>query len=225
MSKINDILEKLHDNAPTVVDLPGINGKTIQCKALFIKKEPPCLELIFPPQAWDATELKFGTDCNLVVEQNNLSVNLVARLDQISGDRRLILTAREPVDPESLREYFRVAINTTIEASYIAGPKDTRTNTWRLTGTTLDLSGSGVLALFSSVPPSRQNIQLVITVPEEDNPIVCLANMVRSYKIRSNRYQIAFHFESITPKTRDMIMACCMQEQRRQLRENIQISS
>lgn len=221
MSGIHDILEKLADNAPTIVDLPGIHDETIRCNALFVKKELPCLELVFPPRSWDAADLKIGADCNLAVDHNGLTVNLIARLDSVVRDRRLSFTAREPVAPEALRDYFRVAIATAIEASYIAGPKETKIDTWKMTGTTLDLSGSGVLAIFSEKPPSSHRIQLVITVPEESMPIVCLANVVRSYRIRKNRFQVAFHFENITSKARDMIMACCMQEQRRQLRENV----
>ena len=224
MSGIHDILRKLADNAPTIVDLPGIHDETIRGKALLVKKESPCLELVFPPRSWNAADLKIGADCNLAVDHNGLTVNLIARLDSVVRDRRLSFTAREPVAPEVLRDFFRVSINTAIEASYIAGPKETKIDTWRMIGTTLDLSGSGVLAIFSGKPPSTQRIQLVITVPEEDNPIVCLANVVRSYRIRKNRFQVAFHFINITSKTRDMIMACCMQEQRRQLRENVHIA-
>jgi len=223
VSGIHDILAKLNDKAPTIVDLPGIREETIRCKALFVKKELPCLELVFPPRSWEATDLKIGADCNLAVEHNGLTINLIARLDGVVRDRRLRFTAREPVAPESLRDYFRVSINTPIEASYIAGPKEIKNTTWKLTGTTLDLSGSGVLALFTEKPPSHQRIQLVITVPEEDTPIVCLASVVRAYRIRKNRFQVAFHFENLTPKTRDMLIACCMQEQRRQLRENVHI--
>lgn len=222
MARINDILDKLIDNAPAVVDIPGKHEDNFRCKALLIKKESPVLELVFPPQSWEAENLQIGADCNLAVEHNGMTVNLIARLDGVVNDRRLIFTAREPVSPESLREYFRVSINIPIEASYIAGPKETKIRTWKMVGTTLDLSGSGVLALFPEKPPSNFRIQLVITATAEEAPIVCLANVIRTYRIRKNRYQVAFHFESISTRTRDQIISCCLQEQRRQLRENVQ---
>ncbi len=222
MARINEILEKLNDNAPTVVDIPGKREENFRCKALFIKKESPALELVFPPHSWEADNLEIGSDCNLAVEHNGLTVNLIARLDAVVRERRLSFTAREPVSPEALRDYFRVSINTAIEASYIAGPKETKTRTWKMIGTTLDLSGSGVLAIFAEKPPSNHRIQLVITISGEENPIVCLANVIRSYRIRKNRFQVAFHFENISTKTRDVIISCCLQEQRRQLRENVQ---
>jgi len=222
VARINEILEKLNDNAPTVVDIPGKGEENYRCEALFIKKEYPTLELVFPPHSWEAENLQIGGDCNLAVEHNGLTVNLIARLDGVIRERRLSFTAREPVSPEALRDYFRVSINTSIEASYIAGPKETKTRTWKMIGTTLDLSGSGVLAIFAEKPPSNHRIQLVITTSDEDTPIICLANVIRSYRIRKNRFQVAFHFENVSTKTRDVIISCCLQEQRRQLRENVQ---
>jgi c-di-GMP-binding flagellar brake protein YcgR len=222
VARIDEILSKLHDNAHTMVDIPGIHGECFRCKAVLIKKETPLVELVFPPRSWEADKIKIGADCNMVVEHHEHTINLVARLDGVVRDRRLHFTVREPVSPESLRDYFRVSINTPIEASYIAGLKETKTHTWKMVGSTIDLSGSGVLAVFAEKPPSNSHIQLVITVPDEESPIVCLANVVRSYRIRKNRYQVAFHFEAITNRTRDQIISCCFQEQRRQLRENVQ---
>ena len=222
MARIKEILEKLNDNAPTIVDLPSNSEENFRCKALLIKKEAPNLELVFLPHSWVADDLAFGADCNLAIEHNGMTINLIARLDGVVRERRLRFTAREPIAPEVLREYFRVAINLPIEVSYIAGPKEMNTQTWKMIGTTLDLSGSGVLALFAEKPPSNHRIQMIISIPNEETPVVCLAYVVRSYRIRKNRFQVAFHFENISTKTRDVIISCCLQEQRRQLRENVQ---
>jgi c-di-GMP-binding flagellar brake protein YcgR len=222
VARINNILEKLNDHAPTTVDLPGKSEGLLRCRALLVKLEPPGLELVFPPHSWVADDLAFGADCNLAVEHNGSTVNLIARLDEVVQPRRLRFTAREPIAPESLREFFRVPINLPIEVSYIAGPKETKTETWKMIGTTLDLSGSGVLALFADKPASNHRIQMIISIPNEKTPVACLANVIRSYRIRKNRFQVAFHFENISPKSRDMLISCCLQEQRRQLRENVQ---
>lgn len=222
MATIEEILNTVSDSAPTVVDIPGRHDETFRCKALLIKKESPVVELLFPPDSWEADALEIGAKCNLVVEHKKTSLNLIAHLDSIIDDRRLLMTVREPISPSVLRDFFRVAINTPIEASYISGFKEVKVQTWKMIGTTLDLSGSGVLALFAEKPASSYHIQLVISVPQEPTPIVCLASMVRSYRIRKNRHQVAFHFENISAKTRDQIISCCLQEQRRQLRENVQ---
>lgn len=221
MARIDEILEKLKDNAHAVVDIPGVNDESYRFNALLIKRTSPELELLFPPESWKISDLKIGASCNLAIEQNDATVNLIARLDFPVDARRLHFTAREPVSPESLRDYFRVLTNVPIEASYVAGPKEINTQSWKMLGTTIDLSGSGVLAMFAEKPASNHRIQLVISPPEERNPIICLGNVVKAYRIRKNRYQVAFHFEHISTKTRDQVISYCLQEQRRQLRENL----
>jgi len=219
VSKITEILDKLNDHAPAVIDIPARNGEHYRCKAMFVKKENLTVELVFPPNSWDADNLALGTECTVAVEHDGRDINILACLDQVTSDRRLQFTAKEPVSLESLREYFRVAIHLPIEASYIAGPREVNGKTWKMLGTTIDLSGSGVLAVLADKPPTTHNIQIVITMPEDEPSIVCLADVVRTYRLRKSRYQVAFHFEVVSTKTRDQIISCCLQEQRRQLRE------
>jgi len=199
-----------------MVDIPARNGENYRCKAVLVKKEYPTVELVFPPNSWEESNLSLGSECTLSIEHDGRDINILASLDKVTSDRRLQCTANEPISLESLREYFRVLINLPLEARYIAGPKEVKAKTWKMVGTTIDLSGSGVLALFSEKPAT----QLVITMPEDDSSIVCLADVVRTYRLRKNRYQVAFHFEVVSSKTRDQIISCCLQEQRRQLREN-----
>lgn len=222
MSKIEELLNKLSDNAPATVDIPGKNEEVFRCKALLLKKDSPLLELIFPPDSWNIEELKVGANCSVSIDQHGVAITIIARLDGATSDRRLLFTAREPVSVESLRDFFRVNINTAIQASYIAGPKEVKYHSWKMIGTTIDLSGSGVLAMFAEKPPNEHRIILEITPPEDADPIFCLANVIRSYRIRKNRYQVAFHFTDISSKTRDQIISCCLKEQRRQLRENVE---
>jgi c-di-GMP-binding flagellar brake protein YcgR len=161
-------------------------------------------------------------NCSITVEHQGEKIVLIARLEKVIDNRRLRFIAREPITPESLRDYFRVPINMPVKASYTAEQQDTRAECWRMTGTTIDLSGSGLLAMFSQRPTSSQRILLELTPSDDPEPIFCLANVIRSYRIRRNRFQVAFHFIEVTPKTRDQIVSCCLREQRRQLRENVQ---
>lgn len=222
MARITELLNRIRDHASAMVDIPAKNGENYRCKAVLLKKEIPTVELIFPPNSWDEENLILAADCNMEVEHEGQTITLIARLDRVNGNRRLEFTAKEPMSLDSLREYFRVLINVPIEASYIAGPREVNAKTWKMLGTTIDLSGSGVLAVFAEKPPSLHNVQLVMAMPEDAPSIVCLADVVRTYRLRKNRYQVAFHFEVISSKTRDQIISCCLQEQRRQLREKIQ---
>jgi c-di-GMP-binding flagellar brake protein YcgR len=222
VSRLDELLAKIADNVPAVVDIPGQGGEMFRCNALVTGKKSPALELLFPPDAWQAEDLRLDGSCSIAVEHQGQKIVLIARLEQAIDNRRLLFIAREPITPESLRDYFRVPINTPVKASYTAEQRDTRMASWKITGTALDLSGSGMLAMFSEKPPSSQRILLEITPPENPEPIFCLANVIRSYRVRRNRFQIAFHFIEMTSKTRDQIVSCCLKEQRRQLRENVQ---
>ena len=220
MSRTLDILNKINDQVNATVDLPGRDGEHYRCKALLIKKELPEIELVFPPNSWEVENLLFEDDCHIAFELDNQPVNLIAKLQSPVNERRLRCSAREPVAPESLREYFRVSVNLPIEASYIAGAKEVKNKTWKMIGTTIDLSGCGALAVFAEKPTSTHNIQLVMTLPEDEAALVCLAEVVRTYRIRKNRYQVAFHFTVISAKTRDQLISLCLREQRKPLREN-----
>lgn len=222
MSRLDELLAKIADNVPAVVDIPGQGGEMFRCNALVTGKKSPALELLFPPDAWQAEDLRLDGSCSIAVEHQGQKIVLIARLEQAIDNRRLRFIAREPITPESLRDYFRVPINTPVKASYTAEQRDTLMASWKITGTALDLSGSGMLAMFSEKPPSSQRILLEITPPENPEPIFCLANVIRSYRVRRNRLEIAFHFIEMTSKTRDQIVSCCLKEQRRQLRENVQ---
>nr|WP_275889165.1 PilZ domain-containing protein [Desulfobulbus rhabdoformis] len=222
VASITKLLKKIKDHAPTIVDIPAKTGEDYRCKAVLRKRNGTAIELVFPPNSWEQDNLPIGANCNLAVEHQGESLNLVARLDEVSDARRLLFTAREPISPESLREFFRVLINIPIEASYIASPREVKAKTWKMLGTTIDLSGSGVLAVFAEKPPTNHNIQLVMTMPEDEPSVVCLADVVRTYRLRKNRYQVAFHYEVISQKARDQVISSCFQEQRRQLRENVQ---
>jgi len=218
---ITEILSKLYDNAPTVVDLPGDGDEYFRYEAVLVKKEREYLELLFPANAFQTDALQLGGDCTLNIECSGSTVSLIGQLDKILNDRRLGFTVQKPVSPESLRNYFRVSISLPIEASYAGNAKENDAAAWTLNGTTLDLSGGGVLALFKEKTPSLHRIQLVITTSATEPPIMCEADVIRSYRIRKNRYQVAFHFSDISTKLRDQLISCCLQEQRRQLRENV----
>ena len=114
-------------------------------------------------------------------------------------------------------------ISTPIRASYRPGPRETKSRAWEISGTTIDLSGGGVLALFPEKPANTNRIQLEIDLPGQQAPVLCLAKVVRTYRLRKNRFQVAFNITEIEGKARDIIISCCLQEQRRQLRNKVRV--
>ncbi len=223
MSRIADLIEKLNDNASTVIDIPGKDGEDRRYNTRLIKKAAKSFELLFPPSSWKAEEFELGVGCHLAIKHKDITINLVAELDAIVNERRMAFIAKEAVSPESLREFFRVSINIEVQASYNPGPKEVKTKKWTMLGSTIDLSASGVLGLFPEKPANERRIDLDINLPEPYGPVRCPATVIRSYRLRKNRYQVAFHFDEINTKTKDLLISCCLHEQRRQLRDNVEV--
>jgi hypothetical protein len=93
-----------------------------------------------------------------------------------------------------------------------------------MAGTTIDISGSGILASFSSPPPMDSQTRLEITLPTSPPEIISvLAHPVRKQQINENQYDVAYHFEDITIEDRDKIIGCCLRIQRRLLRLKVRV--
>ncbi|NOQ46677.1 MAG: hypothetical protein GQ559_08415 [Desulfobulbaceae bacterium] len=222
MSAITEIINELQDSAHVIVDIPTRDGEHRRLTSVFKKREAPQFELVFPPNFLQFEDIELGTKCRLAVKHYDNAINLLAKVDVIDGDRTLLLTAMESISPESLRDYFRVTMNVPIQASHTPGPREVHAP-WELTGNTVDMSGGGVLAFLPAKPINKSRIQLLIELPDHSEPVICVAHVVRTYRMRKQRYQVAFHFDEIDRKARDQIISSCLQEQRRQLRDNISV--
>ncbi len=223
MPGITDIINELDDRANVVIDIPIQDGEDQRLNCLLRKREAPQLALFFPPKALAELDLKEDTRCRLAIRHHDNTLNVVATITAQENDRTLLLTAMESVNPSSMREYFRVTIDLPLRASFTPKQGPGHPQAWTLEGRTVDLSGSGVLAMFKEKPRNRNGIELAFKLPERNNTILCQANIARTYRLRKHRFQVAFHFEQIDQKDRDLIIACCLQEQRRQLREKVRI--
>lgn len=204
------------------VDIPVAKGEAQRLNCVFKQTTPPSFRLVFPPHTLEMDRIAMGTDCRLIVKMDSGSINLNIKIDAVDGDRALLCTAMESISPEALREYFRVMISAPIRARYVPGPNEVH-EPWELEGHTIDLSGGGVLALFSGKPANINRIQLELYLPGQASPVRCTARVVRTYRMRKNRYQVAFSFVTIERKARDLIISCCLQEQRRQLRDKVRV--
>ncbi len=123
------------------------------------------------------------------------------------------------IEPTSLRQYFRISFTTeiTLDYSLIKAYKGLK-----IQGKTLDLSGSGVLAIFPEMPRKCRSVKIELTLPYPEKKVFCIGHLVRSKKLKNGSWQAALHFNELDEKDREDIIANCFREQRRRLRENIQ---
>lgn len=218
---ITDIIKKIADSQPAIINILTTDGLEIRLKCVFKESTAPHFFLVFPPKTLPES---IDTDivCPISIKYERTILTLNAEIINVISDRTLELNAKQSIDPTSLREFFRVDSRLPIIATYYPGPKEDKEHFWTIKGETLDLSGSGALALFSEQPGNKHRIELEIKLNHIPISIECTAHVIRTRRLRKGRYQVAFHFDFITPKDRDHIISNCLKEQRKQLREKIQ---
>ncbi len=220
---LTQLIDNLQDSSSALTSLPTRTGDSKRLNCVFQKVQSPQFRLIFPPNTLPTDLLDPQSLFPLSVKQDNTSLTLNARIEDIEDDRTLRVVGTETIRPELLREYFRVAFRTSIRASYEPAPEEKEQQSWSLAGETVDISGGGILAVFPDEPAHPVNIRLELSLPTQTAPLLSVARLIRCRRLGKNRFRAAFHFEKIGSKTRDTIISFCLQEQRRQLRNKIRI--
>ena len=215
-----DIIRKIPDSQPAEINLPLANGKSVQLKCIYKESIAPLFFMVFPPKQLPA-DIDTSKNCMVAIKGEEHAHTFTAKIEAIKGDRIIELLAQKSIDPTSLRTYFRADLRATITASYEPGPEE-RAHAWSFSGETLDLSEGGTLAIFSSEFANKQRIRLHIKLPHMDKDMHFLAHVIRTQRLRKERWQVALQFDNISQKDRDLIASCCLMEQRKQLRERVQ---
>ena len=218
------LIKSILDNVPATIALTNQKGKRIRYNCTFKESEPPCFFLIFPPDQIPAdVDVKksapfVGTD------KNGDSVSFSASIIDQKNSKIYELVAKKSMNPEDLRENFRINLQTSITVSFDPEPGDATQESWELEGKVVDLSQSGVLTILPEECKNTKSIFLEIDLTEPRKTIGCIGHVIRVKRIKKNRWLTSFHFESISQEAVDNIATNCFAEQRRQLRENISTS-
>lgn len=222
-SNIIDTIRRISDSEMAEIDLSTKNGQIVRLNCIFKESEAPSFFLVFPPKTLPE-DIETSKSCPVAIKSKNVAVTITAKIEAISGDRTLELHAQKQVNPESLREYFRVDSKVPIIADYHQESLDGKSQSWTLEGKTLDISGSGILTILPEEPLNKHKIELRLSLNSGHDVVSCTGHIIRTKRLRRGRYQVAFHFDCVKPKNRDAIISFCLQEQRNQLRDKVQTS-
>jgi c-di-GMP-binding flagellar brake protein YcgR len=222
-SAIANIIAKIGDKRQAIVKLATKGGQQQRFESIYREDEAPYFFLVFPPDTLPEN-LDFEANHPLAILQEPATISLDSSIVERRGDRTLYMIAKGTLDPSKLRDYFRVNTNTEITASYTPGSTAKTQRSWVISGQTQDLSGSGALALFGDEPKNRDHIMVEIFLPHKNTTINAVGHVVRKKRLRNGRWQVSFHFDSISSKHRDAIITHLLSEQRKQLRENVRTS-
>lgn len=160
-ASISDTIKKLSDSASAKIDLTTTTRQKIRLNCIYKESEAPSFFLVFPPKVLPDT-IDTEKICPVSINAGSTTLALNAQIIAIKGDRTLELVGKSSVRPESLREFFRVDTKLYITAEFEPQALGGAIPSWSIEGRTLDLSGSGVLAIFPEEPLSKQRVELSI---------------------------------------------------------------
>lgn len=220
-----EALNEIKSGKPVRIFLPLKDSHRVRAQCVYQETRPPQFSLIFQPGELAVEEIDRSGSCIVSIDIGGPTLSLEAKILNIVNSQILEMVIQKSMSHEQMREFFRVdAEAKVISKSFQTRLRKNRNKTWSLKGKTVDISGSGILAIFNEKPPADHQVKLEITTPSTEPQIVhVLAHTVRRQELNDGRYEVAYHFDDITTTDRDKIIGCCLELQRKMLRLKVQV--
>lgn len=224
MATEQNSLEAIAEQKPVLVFLPIINiVERYRTTCLLDKSTDTEFKLLFEAGMLPVESIDRKQSCLISVDMGGPDFSIEAKIRDIPNDRALDMVVEKSY--KQLREFFRVDATAEI-IIWPCQPELYADNgePWSLQGTTINISGCGILAKFDTKPPIHKMVHLTITLPTlEPETISILARPVRSRQVAENHYETAYHFDDIAAEDRDKIIGWCLVTQRRLLHLKVQV--
>ena len=219
-------LQEIPDGKPVHIFLPvTTQDEMIKAQCIYMKTAVPKFELLFKPGELPVNILDSQKPCIVSIDMGGPSVSLEAMIRDVAGAQKLEMVARKTINHTQLREYFRVDAETrVVTKAFFNKRTGSGKKSWTYQGTTVDISGSGVRAIFAESPPAERPVRLEIDIPSAKPSVVeALAHQVRSKQLKDGTYEVAYHYDEISTEDRDKIIGCCLDIQRQMLRLRVHV--
>lgn len=226
MSSDIDTLQTIPDGKPVRIFLPLTNSdERIRAQCIYQGTKPPVFKLAFKPGILPLDLLDPHQACIISIDMGGPTITLEAMVRNIINSQTLEMILNKSISHEQMREYFRVdAMADLTVNSYHNNLVPRQDEAWTIAGMTVDMSGSGVLAVLPGKPPEDKQVILKIAIPSSPGTIVeVLSHPVRTNELSDGRYEVAYHFDDISVENRDAIIGCCLVMQRKLLRLKVQV--
>ena len=227
MADMKNCLSQISDEKPVRLFLPLIDGEDrllIQC---VLKKESGChFKLLFPPGTLPVDRIDRNNSCIVSLDVGGQSISLESNIVKVANRQTLEMSVLKSISHDQMREYFRVDCTVPILIrSIVPDAFAEEDDKWKINGTTVDLSGSGLRASLPTAPPSDTQVRLEIALPTTETSIVkALATPVRISQLTGKLWDVAYHFDAIEDEDQDAIIGCCLVAQRRLLRLKVKVT-
>lgn len=216
-------LSAIPDNKPVRVYLPIKNHRRrYRTQAVFTSITGSEFELRFQPGTLPINNLNPAESCLINVDFGGPNISMQASISSTEG-HTLRMHADRLISHDQVREFFRVdAVTEVLSKSFHTDFFNSTGKPWTLKGKTIDISGSGILAVFEQQPPEEEPVRLDLTLPTDNSDIISiLASPVRTSQIDDSHWETAYHFQEISDEDRDRIVGCCLEIQRKFLRLSV----
>lgn len=224
MSKedINQQLEKLKESQACLITLSEDNGNTFQYECTFQHSTGTRFSVFL--QSTNVAHFDINVPCTFSSAPilGVTSISCKAKISAITANE-IELVATESFDPSAMRNYFRVNLRVPIILSDAPTLKDGDDSKWRTSGNTVDISRTGTLAILGDECIQEHNLLVSLKLPDPIADVTCKARLIRIKRLTKRRWLTALHFDLSNIKACDIITANCLQEQRRQIRENVSV--
>lgn len=225
MSSKTHILKDIPKGKPVRILLPILQKlERIRAQCVYQDPDPPRFSLVFKPGILPIDKIDVSQPCIISIDMGGPTLSIEAMITEVSNLQTLQMIVRKTTSHKQMRAFFRVdAVTSVISKSFDTGPFNEQNLQWSTAGQTVDISGNGILAIFSEKPQADKQVHLEITIPNpEAEVLTVLAHEVRSQKLHDGRFEVAYHFDGITTEDRDKIIGCCLVIQRKMLRLKVQ---
>lgn len=226
MSENIEILKKLPDQKPVRVFLPLMNHtKRYRTQAVYQKTSPPEFGLFFEGKALPSEEIDTAKTCIVTIDLGGAPTSMEARIKSIKSNHQLNMIVDTIMNYEQMRDFFRVdAVTEVIGAAIKPELCKEKGIPPVIQGKTIDISGNGILAVFSECPPHNENMYLNITLPgKSSEKIRVLGKPVRIIETKEGNFEAAYTFIDIESQDRDRLIGCCFELQRQLLRLKVRV--
>ena len=227
MSDLENCLTQISDDKPVRLFLPLIDREErllIQC---VLKKGSGChFKLLLHSGTLLVDKIDRNSLCLISLDVGGQSISLECKIVEVPNKQTLDMVVLKTINHEQMRDYFRVDCTVPIViTSIIPDSFATEKDKWRINGTTVDLSGSGLRVSITTAPPTDTQVRLEIALPTAETKIVkALATSVRVSQLTDKLWDVAYHFDNIDDEDQDEIIGCCMVAQRRLLRLKVKVT-
>ncbi len=198
--------------------LSGEQPATLECVAR--RRSVDLVDATFLPGQLPLKSLDLTGTVRLFFEDEGRTFRLRAKIEEITGDDKLLLKAIETALQYGEREYFRVNADFSVKYRLLTDDADVRT---RQFNGRMNISGGGMLLPLKERVRNGQKLSLTLILRKDPLKVVrCTAQVARICPLADGFKGAGLQFTEIEPPDRDTIIAFCMAAQRLELRNKVQ---